>query len=154
MPLYCTTVIITIICIAANGTTYICYENSQCTQLANPSSPTATSQNGCCNSNEVTHFIHISQPTTCRTCQGLLLWCEPCSVLSSVSVCMHISQAYMTSFFIVHDMHRLTFKWFLPPMRYFLHTYNLQLESPYFFLVSLNISCTPCQGKCVLVNKP
>ena len=49
----------------ANGD-YVCYQNSQCTQLGLPSS--ASSESGCCNSARTTHFINISTPTECRPC--------------------------------------------------------------------------------------
>ena len=49
----------------ANGD-YVCYENSQCTQLGLPSS--APSESGCCSSVGTTHFINIAAPTECRPC--------------------------------------------------------------------------------------
>ena len=42
---------------------YVCYQNSQCTQLGLPSS-----ESGCCSSVGTTHFINISAPTECRPC--------------------------------------------------------------------------------------
>ena len=55
----------------ANGNQYVCYQNTQCTQLtASPYATSAASVSGCCNNTGTTNYIYISQPTVCRTCSG------------------------------------------------------------------------------------
>ena len=70
-----------------------------------------------------------------------------CWALSCVSACTYYNHTLLpfSKCMICTDSHSSNF---FPPIRYFLHTNNLQLESPsFFFLVRLNLSYTPCQGK-------